>query len=224
MTNFIHIIYKNIINNLLPMYCIGCKKKNEVICNNCMSHIHTAEREPARNINAIYDYRDPIIKKVVWELKYKNKKVYAEILGKNMYDEMLEEISNLNIFSRGSPILIIPVPLSNKRIKERGYNQSELIAKAMINLSSPKIMQLENNIITKDKETLPQARIINRNKRLANIKGAFKFKNENMKNYVKGKTIIIVDDVTTTGGTIHEIMKLLKDAGVKKVVGFAVAH
>ncbi len=224
MGNFIHNIYKNILAILLPMSCIGCKKKNEAICELCLSKICTAEREPARHISAVFDYRDPLIKKMIWELKYNNKKVYADILGKYLYEEMLEEISTLNMFSRGSPIVVIPVPLSKNRLKKRGYNQSLLIAQALVENSGGNIMSLNNNLIIKVKDTPPQARIINRNKRLANIKGAFAFTNPDAKDFVKGKTIIILDDVTTTGGTIHEIMIMLKHAGAKKVTGLAVAH
>jgi competence protein ComFC len=218
------IFYKKVLEILLPTYCIGCKKKNEAICELCLSKIRTAEREPARHISAVFDYRDSLIKKIVWELKYNNKKLYAEILGQKMYHEMLEEISDLNLFSRGSPILVIPVPLSKPRLKKRGYNQSVLIAQAMVNMSSPKIMTIEDNIIIKTKDTPPQARIVKRNKRLENIKGAFSFRNIEAENFIKGRTIIILDDVTTTGGTIHEIMKLLESAGAKKVVGLALAH
>ncbi len=224
MRKFIYHIYKYILDIFFPIYCIGCKNKNKAICDKCILKIHTAERESARHINAIYDYRDPIIKKVIWELKYKNKKVYADIIGKYMYEEMLEEISTLNMFSRGSPIIVIPVPLSKSRLKKRGYNQSLLIAKSLVKNSSDNIMILNSNIIIKIKDTPPQARIVNRNKRLANIKGAFGFKNSEAELFVKDRTIIILDDVTTTGGTIHEIMKILKDAGAKKVIGLALAH
>ncbi|MEK7106073.1 MAG: phosphoribosyltransferase family protein, partial [Patescibacteria group bacterium] len=64
-------------------------------------------------------------------------------------------------------------------------------------------------------------RITNRNERLKNVKGVFEIKNPEV---VKGRTIIIIDDVTTTGGTIKEILKLLKNSGAKKAVGFTVAH
>ena len=83
------------------------------------------------------------------------------------------------------------------------------------------IFELKNHIVFKKIDTLPQAKITNRKRRLENVRGVFDIKNpEN----IKGKTIIIIDDVTTTGGTILEIMKILKKSGAKKVIGFAVAH
>ncbi len=78
-----------------------------------------------------------------------------------------------------------------------------------------------NEAEIKNKNTIPQARLTNRNKRLQNIKGAFSIINTNI---IKGKTVIIIDDVTTTGGTMLEIIKILKKSGAKKVIGFAVAH
>lgn len=224
MRDFIHNIYQQILDWVLPMYCIGCKKQGLALCQLCITKIRTAERESARHIEALFDYRDPLIKSIIWELKYNNKKVYAEILGQYLYDEMLEEISTLNMFSRGSGVVIVPVPLSKSRLKKRGYNQSLLLAQAFVGNTSSNIMYINKDIVIKIKDTSPQARIVNRNKRLANIKGAFAFKNLEAKNFVKGKTFIILDDVTTTGGTIHEIMKLLEKSGAKKVVGMAVAH
>ena len=125
------------------------------------------------------------------------------------------------MFGEGSPVYIIPVPISKDRKENRGYNQSEIIAKSFCSAAPLNIFQLKNKIIFKKTNTIPQAKLNNRNRRLQNIKGAFEIKNSEQ---VRGKTIIIIDDVTTTGGTILEIMKLLKKSGAKKVLGFAVAH
>lgn len=206
---------------LFPEKCIGCKLKNTSLCALCTASIRHAERETARNIVAVFDYRDSVIKRALWELKYKNKKHLAEVLGQELYGEMLEELSDLCTFSSGRPILVIPVPLSKDRLRERGYNQAELIAKYFIKNAPVGTFELETESVKKIKNTSPQARIANRNKRLANIKGAFDvIKPEK----VKGRTCIIIDDITTTGGTITEILKLLKASGAKRALGLALAH
>jgi competence protein ComFC len=138
-----------------------------------------------------------------------------------MYARLIEEIAELRTFSEGAGIILVPVPITNKRLRERGYNQAELIAKGLMQNDKEKIFKLGKNIIVKTKDTLPQALIKNRNKRLKNVVGCFELKNNLL---IKNKTIIVIDDVTTTGGTINEVIKLLKKAGAKKVVGFAVAH
>lgn len=206
---------------ILPSRCIGCKVYGHILCNNCIGRLRLAERETESEIIAVYDYRDDIIKSAIWKLKYHHSPLIGQKLGELLYTELIEEIELLQIFSLGSPIYVIPVPISKDKKKIRGYNQAEIIAKSFCNSNKNNIFQFKKNIIYKNKNTIPQAKLTNRNKRLKNIKGAFEIMNYNS---IKGKTIIIIDDVTTTGGTILEIMKILKKYGAKKVVGFAVAH
>jgi len=210
-----------IINILFPIKCLGCGIKDEILCDNCVKKIQLNERETCENITALFDYRDPLIKKAVWELKYHHKKYLGEKLGQLLYDSLIEEISDLKIEVPNRTIYVIPVPISHKRTKNRGYNQSFVIAKGFCNQASPGIFEIKDKIIIKKIDTEPQAKITNKKRRLKNIQGVFEIKS---KDEVKGRTIIIIDDVTTTGGTIGEIMKVLKKAKAKNVFGFTVAH
>lgn len=206
---------------LFPSSCIGCNTRNEILCDSCINRLQITNRQTEDNIIALYDYRDPVIKKAIWKIKYHNSPYLGQKFGELLYYSFLEEINNIHLFSQGSPIYVIPVPISNDRKRHRGYNQSEIIAKSFCNKSDKNILELKTNIIFKKANTIPQAKLTNRNKRLRNIKDAFEIKNNQQ---IKGKTIIIVDDVTTTGGTILEIMKVLKKNGAKKIFGFAIAH
>ena len=210
-----------LLETLFPTKCLGCEEKNEILCNNCLVKISLAERETEDNILAVFDYRDPIIKKAVWELKYHHKRYIGEKLGQLLYEFLLEEISDMRTIVSGRPILVIPVPISNKKIKLRGYNQSLFIAKGFCDASEVGVFELKKDIIFKKINNIPQAKITNRKRRLENVRGVFDIKNEIV---VKGRTIVVIDDVTTTGGTIGEIIKVLKKSGAKKVIGFAVAH
>ena len=84
-------------------------------------------------------------------------------------------------------------------------------------------LKLENNILIKPKETEHQARIENRQKRLKNILGSFSVKNEKVE-LVKGRNIILIDDIATTGATLNEARKILKQAGAGKIIAFTIAH
>lgn len=213
---------KNILLDLLfPTHCANCKAKGPELCPDCAHNMPYPDQENMENIFASFQYQDPTIKKLLHALKYYNKKHVGNLLGRYIYERLSEEISELYTFSSGSPILLIPVPLSTQRFKERKYNQAKLIAQGVIKSDTNKIFQLADNIVQKIKDTSPQARIKNRQTRLQNVVGCFTIQNPEV---VKGKTVIIIDDVTTTGGTIYEIMKILKNSGAKKVVGFAVAH
>lgn len=221
----IKLLIKSIINFFLEIIftskCLGCNKNGEEICLDCIDNIKRTERQTEHDILAVYDYRDPLIKNIIWKLKYHHTGRFGKKLGELLYTSLLEEIQEIQIFSQGSPIFIIPVPISKDRKKKRGYNQSEIIAKNFCNFSESKIFEFRDDIVIKKTNTIPQAKLTNRNRRLQNIKGAFEIIKPKV---IKNKTIIIIDDVTTTGGTILEIMKIFKKAGAKKVVGFAVAH
>ncbi len=219
--SFIKSITKWVLNVLFPDKCLGCRIKGDILCLKCSYKIRRAERETKSGIFAAYDYRDPIIKKVIWNLKYYKRKDLGEKLGKMLYEALIEEVADIEIFTKGQPILVLPVPLSRTRRKLRGYNQAEIIADGFCSLEKGNKLQLAKKVIAKKIDTLPQARITNRVIRLKNIHNAFQIINTDI---IKGRTIIIIDDVTTTGGTILEISKLLKKHGAKKVVGFAIAH
>jgi competence protein ComFC len=210
-----------LLNILFPIKCLGCGEKDEIICDKCIASVKLAERETEEKIHAVFDYRDPLIKKAIWELKYHHKRYLGEKLGELLYEYLIEDIADLRIEVSSRSIFVIPVPISNKKAKTRGYNQARSIARGFCNSQDKGIFELKNNIVFKKIDTLPQAKITNRSKRLENIKGVFEIKN---KEIVKGRTIIIIDDVTTTGGTINETMKILKLSGAKKVIGFAIAH
>ena len=134
---------------------------------------------------------------------------------------------------RGNSSLLVPIPLHRSKLNQRGYNQAELIARKIIELDGNTNFTLEKNVLIKVTETKRQAHIKNRNERLRNLSGSFGIKNqrENQAEYMeqneiplKGKNIILIDDITTTGATLTEAKKTLKNAGARKVIAFTVAH
>ncbi len=117
----------------------------------------------------------------------------------------------INYQDKPWPALIIPVPLHRKRLRKRGFNQSYLISKW---LSQKLKISLSFKLITRVIGAAPQVEL-SRAARLENLKQAFKLKFP--KNFQIPKHIALVDDVVTTGATIGEISKILKQAGVEKI-------
>lgn len=105
---------------------------------------------------------------------------------------------------------IIPVPVSRKRFKERGYNQSELIAKTIANTMKKKLLTKE---IYKTQNIVAQS-TLNREERENNIKNAYQVKN---KRELFNRKILLIDDIYTTGSTANECCRILESAGVKKL-------
>ncbi|MFA5840687.1 MAG: phosphoribosyltransferase family protein [Candidatus Paceibacterota bacterium] len=202
------------------------------LCLECLKDARAAERESAKWIFPLYDYRHPLIKKSLWLLKYKGKKRLANVYAEIIYEKILEELSELSIMENFTSPILVPIPLSPKRYRERGYNQAQLLCEELVKINNLRLpahaghgldLKIEKNILIKPKETEHQARIKNRNTRLKNLSGSFVIKNQNT-NLIKGKNIILIDDITTTGATLSEARKVLKQNGARKVIAFTIAH
>lgn len=217
-----------ILDIVFPTKCISCGDTGHDLCIKCLSEAPTPERESAKWIFPLFDYRHPPIKKALWLFKYKGKKRLANVFAEIIYDKILEELSELSLMENFRNPILIPIPLSKKRSKERGYNQAELICKELVKINNlrysvegRKNFSLEENILIKSKETEHQARIENRSERLKNIVGSFSIKNGEG---VKNRNIILIDDIVTTGATLNEAKKVLRQAGTRKIIAFTVAH
>jgi len=113
--------------------------------------------------------------------------------------------------------LILPVPLHLKRLQERGFNQSGLLAKTLAKRLG---LPFSHDLLRRERWTEPQTRL-SRRERLTNVKGAFRVKDAMR---VEGKSILIVDDVFTTGTTLSECARALKKGGAAEVHALTVAR
>ena len=220
--------FNTILDIVFPPKCISCGNTGHDLCIKCLSESPEAERETAKWIFPLYDYRHPPIKKALWFFKYEGKKRLASIFAEIIYGKILEELSDLSAMENFNNAILIPIPLSPKRYRERGYNQAELICRELIKINDLRHgvnVKLENNVLIKPKETEHQARIENRTERLKNIRGSFAVKNaKENRSKIKGRNIILIDDITTTGATLNEARKILKRASARKIIAFTVAH
>ena len=113
--------------------------------------------------------------------------------------------------------VVMPVPLFPKRNRTRGYNQSELLAENFAPLVG---LPLDSKSLVRIKNTISQT-TLGRVGRLANMKGVFAYKNQEP---IKGKTVLLIDDVATTGATLEGCAEALKAAGAKKVMAYTFAR
>ncbi|MBP6908563.1 MAG: ComF family protein [Candidatus Pacebacteria bacterium] len=212
-----------ILDSFFPETCIGCKNPSSRICESCLSLLTQNPRETHPDIYAGFDYRNTLIKQAIWHLKYHKQSSLGILLGSLLYEAYIEEIATLHEFHKGSMITLVPVPLFKHKQRIRGYNQAEKIAQgfrdACIKSGIP--CQIDTHLIIKTKDTTPQARISDRKKRLKNVRGVFSC---TQTHGCANKIIIVIDDVTTTGGTLTEIMNLCLKNGALHAQGFAVAH
>lgn len=186
--------------------CVKCSEPIGGMGEYC---IHCKNHKPYFKKNvSVFLYKHPI-DGFIRKLKFDNGKYLAETLGNFMAGEVVKLGVNFDY--------VIPVPLHPLRQKKRGYNQSELLC---IPLKEKLELDVDSAILVKTNDTRSQAGL-SRNERIENLEGAFKV-SDNRK--VKGKIILLVDDVFTTGTTINECSKTLLDAGAKEVYSITLAH
>ncbi len=171
-------------------------------------------------VKFLWNYRTPLVKRAIWEMKFRGNRKVAHLLASALYRKLEAEISSGHFRSNTGKILLVPIPMSKARRREKGFNQVEILLEEIISIDKNNYFQLEKDALFKTKETARQVSIKNRENRLRNLFGAFDADSQK----VSGKIIFLVDDVTTTGATLSEAKKTLRDAGSKKVFCFALAH
>jgi ComF family protein len=181
--------------------CIRCGRvlhsRYETLCHECASGNFVFDEAFAP-----FKYTGEV-KNSILNLKYKGRAQNAGFYAKCIWKYGKERITNWN------PDIIIAVPIHYSRLATRGYNQAELIARKLSEVSG---IPLEKNVIARTKKTQAQKKL-GKFERHENMKSAFSF--------VYGDTlperILIIDDIFTTGATVDAISGILKDNGAKKV-------
>lgn len=212
-------VINSILNFLFPQKCLGCGKENEVLCQRCLESISYSTLTKYSNIFAASDYGDETVKKAIWMLKYRGINGMADPLAELMFRRIWPKIDKTDW-------LIVPIPISPKSLKKRGFNQSELIAQEFAKKIQTSDVDAKNigcltDALYKIKETPSQVSIKNREQRLNNLKDAFAVKNSHL---IAGRNILLIDDVSTTGATIREACRVLRESGAKKIIGLVVAR
>lgn len=220
MRNILSII-NFIIEAVFPRECAGCGKNGVLLCAACIEETQSAPQSEHAFINAAFDYHNKAIKRAVWRFKYKNARGFAKIFAPYLYDEIIGALGNELFISGGENILLVPVPLHKKRLRERGYNQSELLTREILKLDSAHIFSYAPLLLVRVKETKPQAKSEKRNARIKNLRDAF-YSPPTL--HARGRVVILIDDVTTTGATLVEAKRSIRILRPRKILAFTIAH
>ncbi len=234
--------YFPIVNTLFPNFCWKCDKvlsKNFVAyCEPCFSKIPRIQSQKhcikcssivfidadglcsfcrdnflenvyySRNISC-FSYYEEEIQKMITTAKYSKRKSIWKLLAHEM-------INFLKTNPIGNDYIIIPVPISKKRYYERGFNQSLILAQEISkNLS----LLLYTNVLIKIKDNRRQTNL-KLEERKKNPLDCYQVKNSGI---IENKNILLIDDVFTTGSTVNECSRLLKQNGVNKIISMTIA-
>lgn len=173
--------------------------------------------EPPYVKAAAYGSYESGLRELIHLLKYNQVRPAANVLGRML----VEAIEDLQPYLAGKEILVVPVPLHVRRLRQRGFNQSALIVRAALKLkSAPAGLNLSAGLLERHRETKSQIGL-SRHQRRENIRGAFVVAKPDE---LKGREVLLVDDVFTTGTTVSECARVLRRAGAYKVYVATVAR
>ena len=216
---------------LFPQRCVGCGREGDYICHSCRISLTKIEppvcplcgRPQSGGLvcSGCYNWQadidgirsafrfDGVIRKAIHEFKYQNLRAIASTLAQLMNEYLV-----------ANPIpgeVLVPVPLHNKRLRERGYNQSGLLAKELGHLAE---LTVNDSCLVRNIYNLPQAKTSNVEERRHNVKGIFTCRGDAL----KGKDVLLIDDVATSGATLNACATALKLAGARSVWGLTLAR
>ena len=216
---------------LFPQWCIGCGVEGSFICQSCRHSLPRIMppvcprcgkpqssgvlcpgcvnwRAEIDGIRSPFKF-DGVVRQAIYQLKYGNIRALAKSLAQLLFDYLVT-----------SPIpgeILVPVPLHRKRLRERGYNQSGLLASEL-----GKLIQLPvvDNCLIRERHALPQARTSNVEERRSNVAGVFACRDDRL----RCKQILLIDDVSTSGATLDSCAAALKAAGATSVWGLVLSR
>ncbi len=215
---------------IYPPRCFVCGSlmdfwSEDFICGKCMKNISYAENgqdygyslKNKFGINIYFDYGAAVfnyryVKKSIERLKYNNETYLSKAAAEIMCD-FSQKTGLLN-----NADILVPVPISKKRMKERGYNQAFILADG---ISKNLGISCIKDVLIRNIDTKPQ-NLLGPYERIENVKNAFSINNKYLK-MIKNKNVVIIDDIFTTGATINECAMALKENGAAKVGFFTLS-
>lgn len=231
---------------IFPIECLGCGDEGAWLCVYCLRKIKIAELQhclgcgkpdefgrfcPACRKNfslkgfwSAASYDQALVARLVKVLKYNFATGLAPVLAKiisTFFKRMMDRqrlAGSLSFFADFSEIIVIPVPLHPRRLRWRGFNQAELIARA---IASDYDLAVDCESLLRIRNNQPQTTVAPA-ERAANINNCFSLNGDVGR--IKGKRILLVDDVATSGSTMDECARVLLAGGAREVWGFALAR
>jgi ComF family protein len=206
--------YKRILLFLFPRLCVSCKKEGYALCATCGSALHPRLFAVEPTTWSLLSYSNEKTKKIVHKLKYEQRKDLAPILGSLLS-------LHLDMIIGEDDVVIVPIPSAPKELGSRGFDHVALLAESIVNTYHGPIRLILFPALQKTRETISQVKTTSRSERLSNLIGVYRPVDGTS---LRGKTVLLIDDVTTTGATFAEARRALKHSGAKEILALAIAH
>jgi competence protein ComFC len=210
-------LWQHLLQLLFPDFCLNCQRLGPLLCEHCHHGIEFYFKQPAlNNLERVYLDELQIMAKfqpplsiLIKALKYKHARNVAPMLAQLLYQHcQIAKADYLNF-----------VPIHKMRLRQRYYNQCQEIAKELSLLTSIPVIEA----LSRQRNQKAQAKISNQALRLTRLQNTFVIRDDKTRALVEGKKLILIDDVLTTGTTLNENAKILKQAGAAWVGGLIIA-
>ncbi|MBI4281764.1 ComF family protein [Candidatus Uhrbacteria bacterium] len=233
--NTIRKLSTGVLDFLFPVECMGCGSGEDWLCTTCVASIPRAMRlscftcknpttdgewcgacrkeSPLRGIWPAARYHAELLQRAIHAMKYSAQYVFAAPLAKFLHQFFLQWP-----FLLSARILFIPVPLHQKRLRERGYNQSHLLVAHLLSRTGSGVCGCW--LLERTRHTKAQVQCA-REERLRNVTSAFRYRGPPI---AASERIVLVDDVATTGSTLASCARVLHTAGARDVWGLVLAR
>jgi len=205
---------KALLNIIFPEKCAGCGEKSSYLCLSCRKKIPALSVQllSKENIFSLYPYRNEIIKKLLFQLKFKHIKDIAFVFGEPLHNFIFKE------FQEDFPIYLLPIPQTKIHAKKRGFNQAHALAEAIA--AHNKNYFIKDILVRKDVVSA-QTSFKSRKDRENNMRDGFFIENGE---FLKNNTVVIIDDIVTTGSTMRAGKRALEKFSPKKISCISVAY
>jgi ComF family protein len=209
-------LLRTIIQFIFPSHCVVCGQSPTRLHALCAEKLSLAPLSPHAWISSCYSYKDKRVATLIRHLKNKEDMELCETLGKLLASQWASHCTSIH-----DTLIIVPVPARGERMRTNGFNQAELLAKNLAH-NIPRSL-LAPHLIQRTRETTKQALIYEKSERLVNLKNVF-IVNPKKKDLIQNNTVLIIDDVTTSGATLTEIKNALEASGAHSVYALTLAH
>ncbi len=232
-------IIKKVLEIIFPNHCLSCEKiinRDGVFCEKCWSKLQFISEPKCQICSYPFEFQglnllcgkcltkkpsfdklitifryNHIIRKIVTSFKFRDQTFLAKKFAPLLFNKSRDEIMDCDF--------VISVPLHLKKLQQRKFNHSVLLAKTLLKLAPKKVFY--SDFLIKTKNTKAQIELKKRD-REKNLRSSFEV-NKKYLTLLRGKKILLIDDVTTTGTTLESCAKILKKHGAKKVVALTIA-
>ena len=216
---------------LFPKWCVGCGREGDFICPSCRQSLPRImppicpkcgrPRPGGRLCPGCVGWRaeidgirspfvfDGVMRQAIHQLKYQNLRTLSALLSRMIWHYLTDNPVPAEV--------LVPVPLHAKRLRERGYNQSSLVARELGKLANLKVI---DDCLIRQRHAIPQARTSSVEERRSNIAGAFVCRDRRL----SGKQVLLIDDVATSGATLDACAAAARATGAASVWGLVIAR